>query len=252
MKLVSTGSILALLALATPSLAAQEAPGVMGQVIRVEPITGHSQPFEEGVRQHSEWVAGQGGQWTWIAFEVVMGPRTGQYLFGTFNHAYADWDTPDVDPEGSAESIGRNVAPHVEDVEVSLIRLHPDLSMTVADAPIAPLYEVVTMEVALGKDAQFTSFMAGLKSAFEAAGLPARYSVFQPAQGAAANNWTVSIPHESFAAMGEGSDLQELTRQTLGAAQSDALWEMAADAIVARSSDVFALRPDLSMNLPPR
>ena len=39
----------------------------------------------------------QGNDWTWLAFEVAMGERTGQYVFGTFNHAMADFDSPPVE-----------------------------------------------------------------------------------------------------------------------------------------------------------
>ena len=248
---------MALVALAAAPLAARQndAPaGTIGQVIEVDPLNGHAGPFEAGVRRHLEHEAKAGATWEWAGFEIVMGERTGQYMFGSFNHTYADFDTPDTDPQASAASIDQNIAPHVADAAVSLIRFFPELSLFDPDAAPSPLYEVLTFQIGMDGDEAFRHFLGKLKTTFETAGLPIQYHVYQFAQGgpSGGGTWVVSIPHANFASMGgggDGGDMQGLTEQVLGRFESRQLWDMANHSITSMRSEVFALRPDLSLNL---
>ncbi len=251
-KLLALTTLLALLATG-PTVLAQEAPGTVGQVIVATPMAGHGAPFEKGVKDYMAWAKGAGAQWTWLGFEIVMGERTGQFVFGTFGHEYADWDTPDLAPAQSGPQVDRLIAPHVEDVVVSLVQLRPELSMLVPDAPVRPLYEVITLDVKPGGTAAMRHWLEKLKKAFEAAGAPAEYFVYQGAQGSSGDTWIVSIPHASFASMGgPGEDdwMQNMMESAYGEYEAREIMEMPADFIASSWSEVFAFRPDLSLNLP--
>ena len=126
---------------------AQDAAAEMAQVVIVEPITGHTSAFVEGAKKHLEWVSDQGGTWALAGFEIIFGERTGQFFFFTGGHTYADFDEPDVDPAAAAQSIERNIAPHVENVRVQFIRLRTDLSMIDPAAAPRPFYEVITFRL---------------------------------------------------------------------------------------------------------
>ena len=81
----------------------------------------------------------------------------------------------------------------------------------------------------------------------------ATYNVCQYAQGGLGNTWVVSIPRANFASMGGMGDggfqaLMEQAHGELGAAAAQDLFDRA---VASMSSDVFAFRPDLSVNLSP-
>lgn len=251
-KLAYLSAVLVVLGLTlAPAVHAQAAAGTVGQVVVALPMAGHGSAFEEGARRHMEWYGDNGGSWTWAAFEIAMGERTGHYVWFTGGHQYADWDTPDVDPQGSNESIDRNISPHVEDVTVSLVNLRPDLSILRENAPLRPIYEVITLEVHPGKEPQFLSAMAMLKDVFEAAPQPAEYAVYQGAQGSN-GEWVVSIPYASFGDLTPPSDegFAALVRSVHGETGARVFDEQFAESVASFSSEIFTLRPDLSVNLP--
>ena len=228
---------------------AQNTPANMAYVVVAEPMAGHASAFEEGARKHQEWVGQQGGSWTWAAFEIALGERTGQYVFFSGGHTYADFDNPDVDPVANAESIDRNVAPHVENVRIQLTRLRPDLSMLGEAGPLSPFYEVVTFQVNPGHDQQWIHFLEKFKTALEGVGAPLEYLVFQGAQGGTLGEWVVSIPHENFASMSGPADFGALLEQAFGEFESRSLLGILNEAIASSTNEIYVLRPDLSRNL---
>ena len=228
---------------------AQDTSANMAYVVAAEPMPAHASAFEEGARQHMEWVGEEGGSWTWAAFEIAFGERTGQYFFFSGGHTYADFDQPDVDPVANAESIDRNVAPHVENVVAQLIRLRPDLSMLGGGAALSPLYEVVTFQVNPGYGPEWVHFLERLKTALEGASVPLEYLVFQGAQGGTLGEWVVSIPHENFASMSGPAEFDALLEQAFGEFESQSLLGILDEAIASSTNEIFVLRPDLSLNL---
>lgn len=237
------------LAAFAPAVAAQGAPGTVAQLIVVEPLNGHAVELEEGVRTHMDNMRKAGETWTWTGFEVVMGERTGSYVWGSFNHQYADWDSPDVDPQTASASIDRNIAPHVENVRVSLANLRTDLSVTTEDRTIRPMYEVLTFRLKGGKDLQFASAVGMVKEAVERGGGGVEFLVYQFAQGSN-GEWVISIPHTSFASMGtmNNDGFWAMMRDAHGEHGADT-WQQLMDASVASmTSEIFQSRPDLSFN----
>ena len=237
---------------ATPTWVLAQAPaGTVAQVVVADPLPGHASAFEDGVRQHMEWYA-DNGSWQWNAFEIAMGERTGQYVFGTFNHAYADWDTPDVDQQENDRSIDRNIAPHVADVQVGLMQLRTDLSVLQPDRPLRPLYEVLTFDLHVGKDLQFAHVLSMLKEALANAPEPVEYFVYQEAQGGS-GQFVVSVPYDNFASMsGPGADngFSALMREAHGEFAAQNFLDQFNQAVASMTSEVFVLRPDLSVNQP--
>lgn len=243
-------SLVLLLALSRGAQA-QEPTSAIGQVIVVDPLPGHAAALEEGAKKHMAWLKGQGATWSWVGFEIIMGERTGQYVWGSFNHAYADFDSPDVDPQASSASIDENIASHVHDATVQLVRLLPDLSMATPGGALSPLYEVMTFKVKPGQDEAFLLWWDKFKEALTETGTEAQYFLYAGAQGTVAGEYVLSVPHESFADMDAPEGwIPRLLTQVHGEADGRRLMEMGGAALESWHTEVFALRPDLSVNLP--
>ena len=234
---------------ATAALA-QGVGNTVAQVQAVTPLPGHTSAFLDGLREQMELYRDTGGAWPWATFQVVMGPRTGQFVFYTGGHTYADFDAPDGDQQRLEESFYDNIEPHVEHATSWFLRARPDLGISTPGAPVRPIYEVITLQTSgPDMDMQMVHVLESIKASWEAMG-GAEYSVFQGAQGADPGQWVVTIPYENFASMdGPSGSMEDLFAVAAGEFQARALVDMFAEAISSATSEVFVLRRDLSMNL---
>ncbi len=250
MKKAAT-ALLALTLFLPFGVTAQATPGDFAQVIEVD-VAGSPAEFERHFTMFRDWAVGEGSSWTWVAFEIAMGERSGQYVFGTFNHQMADWDTPDLDPAAVREQQWRHVAPYVESFRAQLIRNRRELGTAAADAPLRPLYQVVTFAVHSGREEAFMQFLGALKNAFESSGAPAEYSVFQGMVGSVGSEWVISIPYADFASMAPADDdaFETLLEGVYGEFHADAMQDLFNEAVASVKSELLVLRPDLSANLP--
>lgn len=242
--------------LVTPPASAQDAmPGEFAQVYQVTPLQGQVGDFENHMKAYINWAVGQGASWSWVAFEVVMGERSGQYMFGTFNHEMADWDTPDIDQEADRAATMQHIMPYAQGYQGQFMRNRRELGTSSADAPLRPFYQVIRFQLNNGQDETFIQALTMLKGALDSAGMSGEfeYSVFQSIIGGSGGEWAISIPHETFASMAPGEDdaMEQLIASVYGEFHADTLTEMFNEAVASVNSELFVLRPDLSINLPP-
>lgn len=231
------------------------APGDFAQVIDVKVNPGQAGDYETHMKMFQEWYTGQGGSWVWVAFEVAMGERSGQYAFGSFNHQMSDWDTSDVDPAASREQQRRHLAPYTESFKTRLIRNRRDLSTVQAGAPLKRMYQVTTFQLNPGMDETFAEVLSGVKHALTQAGAAedVQYSVYQGMIGSRGGEWVISWGYDDFASMAPGDEdaFENLMEGVYGEFHSDAMMELFDKAVASAHTELLVLRPDLSMNLPP-
>jgi hypothetical protein len=233
---------------------AQGAGGNVAQTVIVDPLPGHGLAFEEGMKAHQANMIRAGDESVWVTFEIVAGERSGQFMVGSFGHAWADFDAaPSVDAARAQESMADNISPHVGDFRVQWMERLVDLGGWTPDTPQAPMYEVVTFQVRAGMDSAFENFLKKVKHALEEAGTMPAYSVFVPALGGNGGQWAVSVPHQTFAEFGGPSRdwMEQLFVQVYGHADMQVIIDGLNAAVESSTSELFVLRPDLSMNLPP-
>ncbi len=251
-KLCRALGALVLLWTATPLLAAQmpDDGQTIGQVVFVNPLAGHASAMEEGVQAHMSWALENGDTWTWTGWEIIAGKRTGSYMFASLGHAWSDFDDPPTNPMEAGRSIERNIAPHVEDVHVSMWRVRPALSMMAPDAPLRPLGEMITISVKPGQEEHFEHLIAQFKSALEQTP-GVEFIVLQQALGGEGPTYIVGVPHAnwaSFEGAGRNEGFRALMEAAHGRAGAEAINAAFNDAVAWARSEVIALRPDLSMN----
>jgi hypothetical protein len=242
-----------LAALGAPGFAAaQEGSGDLGWIVTVTPQAGHVTAFEEGAQRHTEVMVDAGVTMTWIAMEIILGPRTGQYVYGSFSLSGADLDAPQGDQEAMQESFAENIDPHTAGAEAQIIRRMVDLGMWTPESPLAPMYEVYRMWVKPGGDAVMRNMFAKLKAAMEQMAPDADYSVWRPAAGSVGSEWTVTVPIQGFASYDEDNPgwMEQMFAQVYGHDEMQLLMDSVAEVILKSTSEVFVIRSDMSVNLP--
>lgn len=75
-----------------------------------EPKEGLATDFHRGYQRHLQWHKTAGDSWEWYGWYIRSGPRIGQFVDATFNHAWSDFDGP-VDPDGDRADNLLNVYP---------------------------------------------------------------------------------------------------------------------------------------------
>lgn len=129
-----------LAASATP-LAAQASGAFL---FSYRPHEGRRATFDEGYRAHLEWHRANRDTLTWLAWDVIAGPRLGQFVDGIFGVSFQAIDER-VDPAGDARDAAANVEAHAQATAREMLRLRRDLST----APVlehgapGPLVQVV-------------------------------------------------------------------------------------------------------------
>jgi hypothetical protein len=95
-------------------LQAPHAWGEQGNAARIvawQPRTGAEAAFENGYKRHLAWHREHRDPWTWLGWTIISGERTGDFVDGTFFHAWADFDAPVAPAEDAADN-RVNVYPH--------------------------------------------------------------------------------------------------------------------------------------------
>lgn len=75
-----------------------------------EPKESQAFMFQRGYQKHIQWRKSAGDNWEWHGWLFTSGPRIGQFLEGTFNHAWSDFDNP-LDPAAESVDNAENVDP---------------------------------------------------------------------------------------------------------------------------------------------
>ena len=238
--------------IAAPGVQAQAGSGDLGWIVVVDPQPGHVMDFEEGARRHAEVMVEAGMPHTWIAMEIILGPRTGQFVYGAFSLSGADLDAPMGDQEAMQESFADNLDPHIAGTEAQIVRRIMDLSTWTPESELAPMYEVFRMWVKPGGDGVMRNFFTKIKGAMEEMQPDASYSVWRPAAGGKGSEWTVTVPIQGFAGYDEYAPtwMEQMLSAAYGHDEMQLVMESMAKVMITSISEVYAIRRDLSVNLP--
>ncbi len=135
--------VIALLLLATPGTPlAQETSG--GFLFSYQPHAGERSAFEEGYRTHLDWHRANRDSLPWFGWNVLAGPRLGQFVDGAFGMRFAALDAR-VDPRGDAADAAETFRPHGTATARELLLLRRDLSTAspLEDVSPRPFVQVV-------------------------------------------------------------------------------------------------------------
>ncbi|MFW6083701.1 MAG: hypothetical protein ACODAA_00620 [Gemmatimonadota bacterium] len=228
--------VIALL-LATPGAPpAQETSG--GFLFSYRPHEGERSAFEEGYRAHLDWHRAHQDSLVWYGWDVLAGPRLGQFVDGAFGMRFAALDER-VDPGGDAEDAAETFRPHGTATARELLLLRPDLSTATPLEELTPRPFVQVVRYAANPGT-----VARLERALEAVRQVARpdsllaYTVYEIVAGAEPG-FLLMVWRDG---MGSFDQVDRNPERALRYRIAD--WEDAATIDVTR--ELWRYRPDLS------
>jgi len=105
----------------------QENEGI-AQVVLITPKQGHNEDLIKAITEYHHWVAKFEGHHEFTWYEVLTGPDTGKYIARSGNHNWADFDASYDWQKEAGEMFAKNVAPHIEDVQMHMTEEMKDFS----------------------------------------------------------------------------------------------------------------------------
>jgi hypothetical protein len=106
------GKLVVVAALGTGA-AAEPAPGPYARIAVLRPHDGKTVEFEAGYARHLEWHRRARDPFVWYGWTVWAGERQRWFVYATFGHAAADFDSAVLPADDERDNV-LNVAPHAE------------------------------------------------------------------------------------------------------------------------------------------
>jgi hypothetical protein len=169
-------------------------------VVKTKP--GMSAQWESGPKKLNEWAKQQNYPFAYYDWSLISGPRTGQYILGTFGHDWKDFDGVEKFGPAAAKQIHADMAPFTESVNISYWSYREDLSGCPPNPGQAPpaFFSITTFFLKIGADLQVADAIKVANAAIQKSHWPGKpsgwYSLVKGGYGPAL---TLATGHENWA-----------------------------------------------------
>jgi hypothetical protein len=237
------------LAFALPA-GAQMPSKSLARVINVTVKPGMGPQWEEGVKKFVQWQHQQDAPLAYYVWSIISGPRSGQYVVGTFGHDWKDFDEAEKLGPAAEKQIQVDLEPYTESHLVSYWEYRSDLSgHEINMGQVPPAFSSLT-RFNLKPGAEFT--MEDVIKAVNAAiqkshwsGKPSEwYSLVNGGEGPAMilstghQNWADFQPPET--------SFVKMLIEAYGKEGAGALLRNFSNSLRSEESEILSYRPDLS------
>ena len=197
----------------------------------LRPHDGDTVDFEAGYIRHLEWHRQARDTWVWYGWTITFGERQRWFVYASFGHAAADFDSPVTPAEDERDNIV-NVLPHAQFLGNALYEYLPALSRgSGVPAPTAARLELTTVDLNPGSEKAFEAAVTGRQSTLQEETL-----WYRMAAGGTAPRYVRLRPRASLSAILDGKSDQALP---------DAVGPL----IVKSTCEILTLRPAMSLGL---
>lgn len=189
-----------LLVLAAHTMVAQQRN--IAQFVVWKPKEGKAQDFETGYKQHLLWHKANKDPWGWYGWFFISGPRDGQFIDATIDHAWGDFEHSIKPADDRADNV-LHVYPHGDVQSVVKAACLKELGTADNEGLKSKFVRMVTLEV--------TDIPGGIKLVRELkTRLPLRHlQVYKPVDGGSINQLILLMGFAGYEEYGKAENLQE-------------------------------------------
>ena len=239
-------AVLSVLLLALPALA-QEPEGAVGRVYYLKAKAGMEQQFEAGVKKHIDWHRRQNDPWTFYWWQVETGEQFGQYVVGTFEHRWEDFDGRATLDAADDADFAATVAPYVDSVRAIVVVGLPQLSLPPAAEGPAPLSSVITFHLNMGGQAEFPYVIGKFHQAIQKTNWPTNYLWYALVNGGEHPTFYLVLPRNNWAGFKPpAKPFPAMLEEAYGREEAAALLKQLSKLIHCQRSEMLRFRSDLS------
>ena len=242
-------SIIAL-AIALPA-SAQMAPKSMGQIYVIKTKPSMSAQWEAGFKKLIDWSKQQNRPATYYCWSILTGPRTGEYVLGTFGHDWKDFDAINTPNPDAGKIIQEDMAPYTESVRRSFWAYRGDLSGPPANAGQTPtaFSAVITFFFKQGTDmGSISDTIKQVRAAMKKSQWPGNPgSWYSLVNGGFEPTMAVVLGHPNWADFQPPDpSLGKMLGEVYGQEGAGAIFNKFYGSMRAVRSEIWAYRPELS------
>jgi hypothetical protein len=196
-----------------------------------KPKAGQEKNFEIGYKQHLVWHKTNGDRWAWYGWYIISGPRDGQFVDATFNHAWGDFDKSVKPAEDGADN-RLHTYPFGDFIAGCKLVFLPNLSMADSNSLQSKFLRLVTIQVTditMGK-----KVIGKLKSNYQLSGTGS-FLTFKLVDGGELNQLFLLIGLNSFSAYSAFENLQEELNAIEGSLKIKTITSITSETLVYRA-----------------
>ncbi|HZE85513.1 MAG TPA: hypothetical protein VE035_14455 [Puia sp.] len=201
-----------------------------------KPKAGLEQNFEAGYKQHLKWHKSAGDKWSWYGWYFISGPRDGQFVDGTFDHAWSDLDHSVKPAEDGADN-NLHTYPFGDFREGFNVKYLASLSISDSTSLRSKFLRLVTVHVSDVEKGK--TVLEKLKALYQSKAGIRTFLTYKMIDGGNLNQFFLLIGLNSFEEYGRSENLQE---ELLSIERSLNL-----RAVESISSETLAYRADMSL-----
>ena len=234
----------------TAALAVAQAPPAASiceiHINKIKP--GMTQQYEQGRAKHMAWHKSQNDAWSWAVWEITTGDHTGDYLVGSCDHAWKDFDTlgekfQTADGANANATMGAALAGQTMAYYVR----RPDISPATPPGPPPPYLSVTHFFVKPEGVPDFVESAKQIAAALvKADPASARANWYSLANGGHGPEFVLVQERKNFTEMqGPGKPLDQIVQEAYGD-QGAAIMTAVRKAQYGSYSELLHFRADLS------
>jgi hypothetical protein len=210
--------------------AAATARGPYARIAVLHPRDDHTVDFEAGYIRHLAWHQQAKDTWSWYGWSVWAGERQRWFVYASFGHSAAAFDSPVAPAEDERDNVA-NVAPHVDQWSNAVYEYLPGLSRGTGEPQPTARLELMTVDLMPGGAKAFELAIGAGQSTLQVETL-----WYRMAAGGAAPRYVRLRPRPSLSAVLD--------------ARSEATLPDAVSPLLARTTiEILTLRPAMSLGL---
>jgi len=230
------------------SARAQEKPDRLAWIEHIKAKPGMEAQLEEGGKKHLAWHKKQGDTWSIYLWQVVLGDDAGDYVLGSFGHAWKDFDAREAFNAADEKDATASVGPFLQSDTPSIWRVLDDFSRPNEQATAPPKFIQLTHYfVKPASISAFTDALKQIKGALDDARFPVHTTWYALASGGKGPHYVAATERGSWAEFaGPEKGMSKVLEEKLGARKATELVDDVREATTSFYSEVLLYRPDMS------
>jgi hypothetical protein len=232
-----------------PLPASAQAPaGNVAHIFRNAVKAGSQAAYEQGRKKHMAFHRQKGDAWTWFTWETLTGDNTGQYVIGSFGHAWKDFDGREKFDAEDLVDAAASMGPYQNASTQAYYVFRPDLSVVLPDGKAPAQFSQVT-HFYLNPEG-VNDFIEGLRKVNEGVKTtkyPSNSTWYQLFNGGEGPEWVLVAARASWADFQPpDKTLDAMMEEAFGKASGAATLASLRKAVRYTRSEILRYRPELS------
>jgi hypothetical protein len=223
----------ALTLLGSMSLAVAQDEEKNDGLARVAVITakdGHNQKLEEAIVKYHHFMGDKEGAMHYNWYSIETGEDTGKYIARSGGHNWADFDAKHDWNEEAGAKFNEWVAPHIEDVVVTMTKTNQDIGIWPDSLEGYQYYSATVWYIKPGHNNAFWEGLKKIDGILKENDWPSYYSFIDTVSGGYGNSVMIVTPRKNFADMApKEPSFMDIMNKVMGEEETEAFmseWAM--------------------------